>query len=233
MKLVLKDIEKSYGGKQVLKEASYTFEKGKIYGLLGRNGAGKTTLFNCISGELKYENGSVSITCDGQNSDELDYKKVGYVFSEPVLPEFLTGYEFLKFYIDINKDKIENLLTIDEYFDIIKIKDEDRYRLMKELINWYNENKDKLHKIHLAAEFHFRYIYIHPFIDGNGRTARLLMNLILMSNGYPITVIKTENRDIYMKALEKASTESDISEFVNIVSEAVDRSLDTYLYIVS
>lgn len=76
-------------------------------------------------------------------------------------------------------------------------------------------------------------MYIHPFIDGNGRTARLLMNLILMSNGYPITVIKTENRDIYIKALEKASTQSDISEFLNIVLEAVDRSLDTYLYIVS
>ena len=59
------------------------------------------------------------------------------------------------------------------------------------------------------------------------------MNLLLMINGYPNTVIKTENRDIYMKALEKASTQSDISEFVNIVSEAVDRVLDTYLYIVS
>ncbi|MCB2298904.1 ABC transporter ATP-binding protein [Clostridium tagluense] len=131
MKLVLKDIEKNYGEKQVLKKASYTFEKGKIYGLLGRNGAGKTTLFNCISGELKYESGSVSIIEEGQAIQGIDYKKVGYVFSEPVLPEFLTGYEFLKFYIDINKDKIENLLTIDEYFDIIKIKDEDRYRLMK------------------------------------------------------------------------------------------------------
>lgn len=104
---------------------------------------------------------------------------------------------------------------------------------MKELINWYNENKDKLHPIYLAAEFHFKYVYIHPFIDGNGRTARLLMNLILMSNGYPITVIKTESRDIYMKALEKASTQNDISEFVSIVSEAVDRSLDSYLYVVS
>ena len=52
-------------------------------------------------------------------------------FAEPVLPEFLTGYEFLKFYIDINKDKIKNLLTIDEYFDIIKMNEEDRYRLIK------------------------------------------------------------------------------------------------------
>jgi len=131
MKLVIENIEKSYGDKEVLKKASYTFEKGKIYGLLGRNGAGKTTLFNCISGELKYEGGSVSIVENGQAITDIDYKKVGYVFSEPVLPEFLTGYEFLKFYIDINKDKIKDLLTIDEYFDIIKIKDEDRYRLIK------------------------------------------------------------------------------------------------------
>ena len=113
MKLVLENIEKSFGEKQVLKKACFTFEKGKIYGLLGRNGAGKTTLFNCISGELKYENGSVSIIKDGQAAKEIDYSTVGYVFSEPLLPEFLTGYEFLKFYIDINKDKIKNLLTID------------------------------------------------------------------------------------------------------------------------
>lgn len=131
MKLVIKDIEKSYGEKQVLKKASFTFEKGKIYGLLGRNGAGKTTLFNCISGDVKFEKGSVSLTYDGQAMDKIDYRKVGYVFSDPVLPEFLTGYEFLKFYIDINKDRIEKLLTIDEYFDIIKINEEDRYRLIK------------------------------------------------------------------------------------------------------
>ena len=68
---------------------------------------------------------------EGHIKEEINYSKVGYVFSEPVLPEFLTGYEFLKFYIDINKDKIKNLLTIDEYFDIIKINEGDRYRLIK------------------------------------------------------------------------------------------------------
>jgi len=119
LNLVLQNIEKSYEENQVLKKLSYTFEKGKIYGLLGRNGAGKTTLFNCISGDLVFENGKVILLEEGSSKD-IDYSKVGYVFSEPVLPEFLTGYEFLKFYIDINRDKIKNLLTIDEYFDIIK-----------------------------------------------------------------------------------------------------------------
>lgn len=102
---------------------------------------------------------------------------------------------------------------------------------MRELIEWYNENKNTKHPIELAAEFYFKYVYIHPFIDGNGRSARLLMNLILMRNGYPITVIRTEDRDEYMKALENASVKGDINDFVKIVADAVDKSLDTYLYI--
>lgn len=130
MKLILENIEKNYGEKQVLKKASCSFEKGKIYGLLGRNGAGKTTLFNCISGDAQYESGNIKLVEDGQEQ-VIDYSKVGYVFSEPVLPEFLTGYEFLKFYIDINKDKIKSPLKIEEYFDLIKIDEEDRYRLIK------------------------------------------------------------------------------------------------------
>ncbi|MDP4143337.1 MAG: Fic family protein [Bacillota bacterium] len=102
---------------------------------------------------------------------------------------------------------------------------------MQELIDWYNKNQDILHPIELAAEFHFRYVYIHPFIDGNGRTARLLMNLILMRNGYPLTVVKTENRDEYMKALEKASIGGKLDDFIYIIKDAVDKSLDIYLYI--
>lgn len=102
---------------------------------------------------------------------------------------------------------------------------------MTALIEWYNCSKDKKHPIELATEFHFRYVYIHPFIDGNGRTARLLMNLILMRNGYPITVIRNEDRYEYMKALELASVEGNLDAFIKIIAEAVDRSLDMYLYI--
>jgi len=131
MKLILDNIEKSFEKKEVLKEVSFTFEKGKIYGLLGRNGSGKTTLFNCISGDLKYEGGKIMLAEEGKHSSEISYSKVGYIFTEPVLPEFLTGYEFIKFFIDINRDKINNLLSIREYFDIIRISEEDRYRLIK------------------------------------------------------------------------------------------------------
>lgn len=74
----------------------------------------------------------------------LDYSNIGYVFSQPILPEFLTGYEFLKFYIDINKDKVKNPLTIDEYFDILNIEKEDRHRLIK---NYSHGMKNKIQMV--------------------------------------------------------------------------------------
>ena len=131
MELILRDVQKSFENKKVLRGASFVFEKGKIYGLLGRNGAGKTTLFNCISGEIESECGQVTLQNSASEESRLDYSNIGYVFADPVLPEFLTGYEFIKFYIDINKNKIKDLKTIEEYLDIIKIAKEDSHRLIK------------------------------------------------------------------------------------------------------
>ena len=130
MNLVLDEIKKSFGNKQVLKGASFSFEKGKIYGLLGRNGSGKTTLFNCLSGELSPDSGT-AVLKEHPNTAELSDSDVGYVFATPILPEFLTGYEFLKFFIDINQDKADANKSIDDYFDLVKIEPEDRHRLIK------------------------------------------------------------------------------------------------------
>lgn len=130
MQLILNNIEKSFGEKHVLKGASFTFEKGKIYGLLGRNGAGKTTLFNCISGEEKVDGGESAIY-DGSTMQPVDAQSVGYVYSTPILPDFLTGYEFVKFFIDINQKRADANKSIDDYFDMIKIEKEDRHRLIK------------------------------------------------------------------------------------------------------
>lgn len=130
MQLVLNDIRKSFGDKNVLKGASYQFEKGKIYGLLGRNGAGKTTLFNCLSGEMKPDSGE-SLIMNNSVTTTLDYEDIGYVFSTPILPEFLTGYEFVKFYMDIHKDKLDPTKSIEDYFDLIKFAANDRHRLIK------------------------------------------------------------------------------------------------------
>ncbi|BCZ48869.1 ABC transporter ATP-binding protein [Clostridium gelidum] len=130
MQLELKGIKKSFESKHVLKDMNFTFEKGKIYGLLGRNGAGKTTLFNCLSGEVIQDEGSAILHSDGMEMD-LDNDDIGYVFSTPILPEFLTGYEFVKFFIDINKNTIIELKTVDDYFDMMKIEQDDRHRLIK------------------------------------------------------------------------------------------------------
>ena len=132
MKLVIENVEKKFGEKQVLKGINFNFEKGKIYGLLGRNGAGKTTLFNCLNNDIDIDNGKFYIISDDSKKRDLDIKDIGYVISVPTVPEFLTGREFLKFFLDINKDKIENIKTIDEYFDFMKIEKQDRDKLLKD-----------------------------------------------------------------------------------------------------
>lgn len=102
---------------------------------------------------------------------------------------------------------------------------------IEDLFKWYNENKDHLHPVKLAALFHFKFVYIHPFSDGNGRTARLLMNLILLQNGYPPAVVKAENeyRLNYYLTLETASIEQNIEPFIRLITECVEDSLRTYL----
>ncbi len=130
MRLIIEDIVKEFDGKKVLKGAGYTFEKGKIYGLLGRNGAGKTTLFNCLSGEMAMDGGKALLEENG-HVRELSEQDVGYVYSLPILPEFLTGYEFVKFFMDINRDKLRMDQSIDDYFDMMSMSEEDRHRLIK------------------------------------------------------------------------------------------------------
>lgn len=131
MKLVLENIEKKFDKKEVLKGASFTFEKGKIYGLLGRNGAGKTTLFNCLNEDMTIDGGDFYIQ-EEEEKRGITSEDIGYVLSTPVVPEFLTGREFLKFFIEINGQKLKETRTIDEYFEFMKIEEEDRDKLMKD-----------------------------------------------------------------------------------------------------
>ena len=127
MKLEIKNLNKSYGKKEVLKDINFTFEEGKIYGLLGRNGAGKTTFFNALNEDIKIDSGECSL-----DNKKLETTDIGYVVSTPQVPEFLTGREFLQFYLDINKDKLEKPKTIEEYFDLVKLNKEDQNLLLKD-----------------------------------------------------------------------------------------------------
>lgn len=99
---------------------------------------------------------------------------------------------------------------------------------MAEFIDWLKAERHS-HPVQLAAEAHFRLVTIHPFVDGNGRTARLLMNLILLISGYPIAVIRNEERADYLEAINQGQTHKQMSAFYQLVASAVERSLDAYL----
>lgn len=131
MKLKIENLQKRFEKKEVLTNINFTFEAGKIYGLLGKNGAGKTTLFNCLNEDLKVDGGSFWVE-ENDSVRKVVPDDIGYVLSTPVVPEFLTGREFLKFFIDVNKSKITHTKSIDEYFDFMHIDAEDRDKLIKD-----------------------------------------------------------------------------------------------------
>lgn len=105
---------------------------------------------------------------------------------------------------------------------------------MEEYFTWYQEHKSKLHPVILAAEMHERLVTIHPFIDGNGRTSRLIMNLILLKHGYVIANIKgdAQSRMAYYTTLEKAQTQNSKTDFVALVAHYEAQSLERYIHIV-
>ena len=131
MKFKVEHLSKSFGEKRVLNDINFTFEQGKIYGLLGRNGAGKTTLFNCFNSDIKYDTGMLFFETE-EGLREPVPEDIGYVLSTPTVPEFMTGREFLKFFLEINEDRIASPKTIDEYFDFMSIEPQDRNKLLKD-----------------------------------------------------------------------------------------------------
>lgn len=101
-------------------------------------------------------------------------------------------------------------------------------KLMDEFEAWLHE-KSSLHPATLAAEAHYRLVTIHPFTDGNGRAGRLLMNLLLIQEGYPPAIIRRRDRQRYIDAIEQAQLDGTMDDFLAIIFEAAQRSLDIYL----
>ncbi|MFA5793389.1 MAG: Fic family protein [Candidatus Gracilibacteria bacterium] len=112
---------------------------------------------------------------------------------------------------------------IHKYTDPIHVKDE-----MEDLIKWFNQEKT-INIIEKACVFHYKFVAIHPFDDGNGRMARLLMNLILMKAGYPPCVIKNVNRRKYLQSLEIIDTEKNYQQFVAFICEELLSTQKTML----
>jgi Fic family protein len=101
---------------------------------------------------------------------------------------------------------------------------------MEKLMVWYEQSETKnLHPVARGVMLHAIFVGIHPFIDGNGRTSRLLLNLELMKDGFPPIVIKVENRLAYYEALDKAHTQKEYDDFIKLVAGEVEDSLNLYL----
>ena len=100
--------------------------------------------------------------------------------------------------------------------------------LVKELLDWLRKNPEELRPVEFAAVFHHRFVSVHPFDDGNGRVARLLMNLLLIKQGYPFTVVRNYDRRRYYDTLRKADG-GDLAPFVNFIGRCVEESLNLYL----
>jgi Fic family protein/DNA-binding XRE family transcriptional regulator len=102
---------------------------------------------------------------------------------------------------------------------------------MEDFFYWYQDNRKAMHPVLLAAEMHERLVTIHPFIDGNGRTSRLLMNLILLQSGYVIANIKgdTKSRMAYYTALEEAQTKGKKDTFLKLVANYELAALERYV----
>ena len=101
---------------------------------------------------------------------------------------------------------------------------------MSDLIDWYRRNENEgEHPMVIAATFHYRFVRIHPFDDGNGRMARLLMNMILIKHGYTVAIIPREERDQYINSLEQADKIEDLTEFIAYIAGCCEYTLKLHL----
>ncbi|MBN2825621.1 MAG: Fic family protein [Campylobacterales bacterium] len=99
---------------------------------------------------------------------------------------------------------------------------------MEEFIEWLQKSHE-LHPIQRATLAHYHFVTIHPFIDGNGRTARILMNLILMQNGYVPAIIEFSDRSQYIQSIEKAQNENTIEDFSLFIAQQVSKNINFYI----
>ncbi|MBI4129636.1 Fic family protein [Candidatus Peregrinibacteria bacterium] len=113
--------------------------------------------------------------------------------------------------------------TIHTYAEPIKVLDE-----MQALLVWLWKNA-RLHVVQRAALFHYRFVCIHPFDDGNGRMGRLLMNLLLMQAGYPPCVVRNSKRKEYLQSLEHADSTGSTDEFVRLLAGELIQTEETIL----
>jgi len=152
------------------------------------------------------------------NLNQLEIKKIHSIILKKIAPEhagiyrteqvFITGAK----HIPPDPRKLENK--------------------MKELIKLYKGDWLDLHPVERSALLHIEFVKIHPFIDGNGRTSRLLQNFELMKYGFPPLIIKKEQRLEYYQALDKAHITGKTEDFFKLCKNCLDESLKLYLKVI-
>ena len=192
MKFIIRHLSKRFEKKQVLTDADFIFESGKIYGLLGRNGAGKTTLFNCLNRDIKADGGDFYLE-EENGRREVKPEDIGYVLSTPTVPEFLTGREFLKFFIEINEKNLRQIKPIDAYFEEMHIAMEDRDKLLKDYSHGMKNKMQML--INIIAQPNIL-LLDEPLTSLDVVVAEEMKQLLRSLNAGRITIFSTNLMDL-------------------------------------
>lgn len=192
MRFSIEHLSKKFDNKEVLRDITFNFESGKIYGLLGRNGAGKTTLFNCINGDIPSDSGKYTLLTDTGGRD-LVSDDIGYVLSTPTVPEFFTGREFLKFFTEIHADKIHDLKPLDVYFDYMGIDRIDRDKLLKDYSHGMKNKMQML--INFIAQPNIL-LLDEPLTSLDVVVAEEMKQLLRSFKGNKITILSTHIMDL-------------------------------------
>src|SRR5699024_8085568 len=150
-------------------------------------------LFNCLNRDLKADSGNFYIEDENGTRREVKPEDIGYVLSTPTVPEFLTGREFLKFFIDINAASIHDLKSIDEYFDYMSIEPEDRDKLLKDYSHGMKNKMQML--INITAQPHIR-LLDEPLTSLDVVVAEEMKQLLRSLKRDRITIFSTHIMDL-------------------------------------
>lgn len=199
MTFVIDNLSKGFGAHKVLSGASFRFESGLIYGLLGRNGAGKTTLFNCISGDMRPDAGSC-LWEEAGRTRPLAPDELGYVPSTPAVPEFLTGREFIKFLLDIHPERLGGGLSVDDYFDMVGIAPLSRDDLLK------NYSHGMKNKVQMLVNLMFKpqlMLLDEPLTSLDVVASEEMKALLRAHKGEAVTIISTHILDLALDMCDR------------------------------
>ena len=104
---------------------------------------------------------------------------------------------------------------------------------MESLFTWMKENQGKIHPLLLSCIFHYEFVFIHPFKDGNGRMARLMMNYVLISSGYLPLSIPLKYREQYFNSLEEFKVNKTVEPFMALMMERLEREYEKMIDVIN